>query len=636
MGREDYSKAYKLGKKDYQARMLRGELPTLQILDDIMPEKGAYSEMPLGLVQIPIDQIAGTKTTGRSNSFAGNFMPILQEDTEFAYKWSDLSNHHVEEGIRDPIKAYEYMNKFYVQEGNKRVSVMKYFGVVSIPGNVIRIVPKRTDDKENKIYYEFLDFYDVAPINYIWFSQEGCFARLQEAVGKAPDETWSGEDLLKFSFIYTKFTSEYKARGGSRLRITPGDAFLSFITLYGYDSIEEKTTSELKELILKSWEEFELLQEDQEIDLKMKPNQEKKTLLSKLLPLSSPKLKAAFIYEKTPGTSAWTYSHELGRLYLEQTFPDEVITISYENGTQENAESLIEDAISKGCNLIFTTSPTFVPASVKAAIAYPDIRVLSCSLNTSHRYIRTYYSRLHEAKFLMGAIAGAMAENSRLTYIADYPIYGSIANINAFALGAKMVNPRAKVYLEWSTMKDVDIEKKIAESGSSCISGKDMVIPEEGTRFFGIYHMEDGHTRNLAMPLCHWGKFYEQLIRTIMDGTWKYDDNPSSMKAINYWWGMSAGVIDVICSQHLPIGTKRLVELLKNTITSGEFNPFSGILYSQTGVVVNEPDRSLSPEEIMTMDWLAENVIGSIPKKEELTEQAAPVIKQQGVIKKEG
>lgn len=53
----------------------------------------------------------------------------------------------------------------------------------------------------------------------------------------------------------------------------------------------------------------------------------------------------------------------------------------------------------------------------------------------------------------MGAIAGAMAENGRLTYIADYPIYGSIANINAFALGAKMINPRAKVFLEWSTKK---------------------------------------------------------------------------------------------------------------------------------------------------------------------------------------
>ena len=35
MGREDYAKAYKAGKKDYQARMLRGEKPTLAVLEDI-------------------------------------------------------------------------------------------------------------------------------------------------------------------------------------------------------------------------------------------------------------------------------------------------------------------------------------------------------------------------------------------------------------------------------------------------------------------------------------------------------------------------------------------------------------------------------------------------------------------------
>ena len=149
MGREDYSKALKAGRRDYQTRMFRGEKPTLQVLDDILPEKGSYSEVPLGLVQIPIEQIVGTRTAGRSNSFAGNFMPILKEDTEFASKWANLSSIHVDEGIRDPIKAYEYMNKFYVEEGNKRVSVMKYFGVVSIPGNVTRIVPKRTGEKEN-------------------------------------------------------------------------------------------------------------------------------------------------------------------------------------------------------------------------------------------------------------------------------------------------------------------------------------------------------------------------------------------------------------------------------------------------------------------------------------------------------
>ena len=69
---------------------------------------------------------------------------------------------------------------------------------------------------------------------------------------------------------------------------------------------------------------------------------------------------------------------------------------------------------------------------------------------------------MYEAKFLSGAIAGALAENGRLGYIADYPIYGMTANINAFALGARLVNPRAKIYLEWSTVKDRDIEKASA------------------------------------------------------------------------------------------------------------------------------------------------------------------------------
>ncbi len=638
MGREEYRKALKSGKKDYQTRMLKGEKPILQVLDDILPDRTAYSEVSIGLVQIPIEQIVGTKTVARSSSFAGNFMPLLGEDTEFSYKWAQLLDSHVEEGIREPIKAYEYMNKFYVSEGNKRVSVMKYSGAVSIPGNVIRVIPKRTEEKENKIYYEFLDFYRAAPINYIWFTQEGSFAKLQEAVGKEPGEMWTDEELMKFSSMYTWFASEYRAKGGDKLNITPGDAFLAFITLHGYDTIDDKTTDEIHQLVAKSWEEFVLMGENSEIDLQMKPNQKKKSLFD-ILHLSAPaarKLQIAFIYEKTPGTSAWTYAHELGRLHLEQTFPEEVHTVSYENGTRENVDGLLEDAVNSGCDLIFTTTPPFAQASVKAAIENPKVRILNCSLNTSHRYIRTYYSRMYEAKFLMGAIAGAMADNNRLAYIADYPIYGSIANINAFALGAKLTNPRAKVYLEWSAKKEMDIEQKIGEMGVSCVSGRDMTVPEEASRYFGLYHIGQEGSKNLAMPLWHWGKFYEQLILTILDGTWKYDDDLAGKKAINYWWGMSEGVVDVVFSKHLPIGQKRLSGLLKTAICTEAFNPFSGILYAQNGAVTEDPEGSLSPEEIMTMDWLAENVIGSIPDSGELKEQAAPVVEQQGVKKKEG
>lgn len=636
MALEDYNKAYRMGKREYQHRLMRGQLPTLKVLDEILPPKGFYSEIPLGLVQIPVNQIVGTKTGGRSNAFAANFMPILKVGTEFSQKWVTLCKSHEEEGIREPIKAYEYMNQFYVLEGNKRVSVLKYFDVVSIPGTVTRIVPKRTGEKENNIYYEFMDFYELSKVNYVWFSEEGSFAALQKEVGKGSDEAWSDDEKLTFSSIFTRFLTEFKANGGDKLKCTPGDAFLAFIKVHDYEKLDEMTTSELKELVKKSWEEFELLQEEEEIDLKMDPIFKEKTILDKLLPASVTKLKAAFIYEKSPMTSAWTYAHELGRLQLEQRFPKEVTTVCYENVTVETVEDVLEEAAEEGCNLIFTTTPAFAQASVKAAIAHPKIRILNCSLNTSHRYIRTYYSRMHEAKFLMGAIAGAMATNDKLAYIADYPIFGTIANINAFALGAKMINPRAVVYLDWSAKKDNDALWNFKNSDASIISGKDMVIPEDGSRYFGIFEMADGYPRSLAMPVWQWGNFYEKLIRTIMEGTWKYDDDPSATKAINYWWGMSADVVGVICSQNLPIGTKRLVELLKDTISRGEFNPFSGILYSQEGIVQDHPYGTLSPEAIMEMDWLAENVIGSIPKETELKEHTKPVVGQQGLEKAKG
>ena len=94
---------------------------------------------------------------------------------------------------------------------------------------------------------------------------------------------------------------------------------------------------------------------------------------------------------------------------------------------------------------------------------------------------------------------------------------------------------------------------------------------------------------------------------------------------------MSAGVIDVICSQNLPNGTKRLVEILKDTIRRGEFEPFSGVLYSQNGVVQENPKKALSPEKIVTMNWLSDNVIGKIPEKEQLMEGAMAVTSQQGI-----
>lgn len=51
------------------------------------------------------------------------------------------------------------------------VSVLKYYEAVKIPGTVTRLVPERNETLENKIYYEFLDFYKLSKINYVHFSR---------------------------------------------------------------------------------------------------------------------------------------------------------------------------------------------------------------------------------------------------------------------------------------------------------------------------------------------------------------------------------------------------------------------------------------------------------------------------------
>ena len=131
---DTYVKARKLGLKEYHARMQRNENPFLAALEEQVEELNALARVELGLQQIPLRKIVGTASKGRTNAFADNFMPLMEDDTEFAVKYQALIEAHQKEGIRDPVKVYEYMNRFYVEEGNKRASVLKFFGAVQGAG----------------------------------------------------------------------------------------------------------------------------------------------------------------------------------------------------------------------------------------------------------------------------------------------------------------------------------------------------------------------------------------------------------------------------------------------------------------------------------------------------------------------
>ena len=156
---EDYNKARKSGERAYRKAVARGQFPYLVSLESFLPEYETLPKISVGVKEIPLSMVVGTVTAGRQNSFACNFMPLLEPKTEFAQKWSRLADIQAEEGIRDAVLVYEYMHRFYVQEGNKRVSVLRYIGALGITADVRRILPKKTEDREIQAYYEFLDFF---------------------------------------------------------------------------------------------------------------------------------------------------------------------------------------------------------------------------------------------------------------------------------------------------------------------------------------------------------------------------------------------------------------------------------------------------------------------------------------------
>lgn len=108
--------------------------------------------------------------------------------------------------------------------------------------------------------------------------------------------------------------------------------------------------------------------------------------------------------------------------------------------------------------------------------------------------------------------------------------------------------------------------------------------------------------------------------------------NGDGKTSLNYWWGMSSDMIDVIYSSKLPSGTRQLINLLRKSIQIGDFNPFSGTIYSQDGLVHNNPD-AITPKEIVTMDWLCDNIIDSIPTMDEISDEAKSIVELQGVSK---
>ena len=123
---------------------------------------------------------------------------------------------------------------------------------------------------------------------------------------------------------------------------------------------------------------------------------------------------------------------------------------------------------------------------------------------------------------------------------------------------------------------------------------------------------------------------YDLENRGILSGGWK---NEKGGAALNYWLGMDSGVIDISLSDKLPEGTRRLAWLLRRGLIEGSLDPFARRIVAQDGTVKSDGTHRFTPEELLKMDWLCDNVLGSIPAFEDVLPISQPLVRELGLYR---
>ncbi len=605
----------------------------LYILDDLLDNVEICGEINLGTSEIPINKILGTRTAARSNAFAGNFMPLLPENTEFGAKWCKLYESHIREGIREPIKVYEYLNRYFVQEGNKRVSVLKYLGAVAIEARVTRLIPKRDEsNKQISIYYEFLDFDRRAIFDNLWFSHRGGFTGLVNLVEtwqhEHPDNDTSTADLINAAF--KSFRLCYKEAGFSSIPITSGDAFLEYLKVYGFKP--DRPLDTIREQVKSCEAQFKLVSVKDPDTV----NTVEQRFASEKTPLSffsrkPRKLKVAFAFESTPEKCLWTYDHDVARRRLERTMGDKISVITrYQVPNGENSYGVLKELMEEEPDILFATSPNMSAGALRLSIENPDKTILNCDFAQPKKNIMTYYAKFYEAAFLCGVMAGSMTRTGLLGYtttMATHP--DATFNLNAFCLGAQLVNPTAHVVnlnlyrVDMSDPYHMEARKELARHGvdiAMCIHQPYTPLVRKG--FPGVYaqlyllQSDTGHPNEcIGAAAVDWSILYNELVgdsfknkNSILDITRSGNDS-----SVHFGWGLNTGILDVLGVDSF-MGHKalRLLNIFKELISSGKVHPFEGPLFDRDHNLILEKYSTLNLLEIQSMKWLHEAVVDSI------------------------
>ena len=327
------------------------------------------------------------------------------------------------------------------------------------------------------------------------------------------------------------------------------------------------------------------------------------------------KLVVGAIYVGSINDYGYNRSMHDGLMAMKAALPG-VTVLEAENVPESaEAERVMEGMIQQGAKLIFATSFGHQQFAFNLAKKHPDVVFEHAGGWMQAANFGNFFGDTQAAWYPMGVAAGLMTKSNTLGFVAGVPIGYVIGNINAFALGARSVKPKAEVHVvttgSWS-----DKAKEAAATNALIDDGADViamhvdspatviqVAESRGVDSIGFQSIEaralapKGWITGLGFT---WGPFMTATAKSVMDGTFK----PAMVRE-----GLGQMIAIAPFGPAVPEKVRQAVTAAADKVEKG-FNPFTGPIVDNTGIVRIKEGESWGGDKMGSFDWYVAGVIG--------------------------
>ena len=274
----------------------------------------------------------------------------------------------------------------------------------------------------------------------------------------------------------------------------------------------------------------------------------------------------------------------------------------------------IKDLINNGAGMIFLASYSYSIEAQDIISEYPHVAFATNSAEVHAKNMTAYFTRMYQARYLSGALAGMKTKSNVIGYVAAMSNSEVNRGINAFTLGVQRTNPQAKVVVMWTgAWQDEKVEAQhaerlIKEAGADVLTyhqdedATAQVAEKFGADFIAYNAILDTKSEHyLTSVICRWNLYYADMIQRYLKG------EINSVK--NHWLGIERGA--VMLSEFSPAVTEKMItrlNSLKQELVNGNLI-FAGEIYDNTGKIRCAAGEAISDDTLLEdINWLVKGV----------------------------